>query len=50
MTSAERDRVLVFRDEAGILVVHDLAVDERSLPGEGDKALCLTITTLEDER
>ena len=50
MTSAERDRVLVFRDEAGILVVHDLAVDERSLPGEDDKALRLTITTLEDKR
>lgn len=43
MTRAERDRVLVFRDGAGILAVHDLALDERSLPREGDLALRLTI-------
>ena len=43
MTRAERDRVLVFRDEAGILAVHDLAPDERSLPREGETALRLTI-------
>ena len=49
MNSAERESALVFRDEAGILAVHDLAVDERSLPGEGDTALRLTLTTLEDE-
>ena len=50
MTSAERDRALVFRDEAGILAVHDLAVDERSLPHEGDKALRLTLSSMEGER
>jgi tRNA(Ile)-lysidine synthase len=49
MTSAERDRALVFRDEAGILAVHDLAVDERSLPREGDLALRLTLFSMEDE-
>lgn len=43
MTRAERDRILVFRDEAGILAVHDLALDERSLPREGEMALRLTI-------
>lgn len=48
MSSAQRDRALVFRDGAGILAVHDLAVDERSLPQEGDTALRLTISSVED--
>lgn len=43
MTRQERDRVLVFRDAAGILAVYDLALDERSLPREGETALRLTI-------
>ena len=49
LTRAERDRVLVFRDGEGILAVHDLAADERSLPREGETALRLTIYNLEDE-
>ena len=51
MTRAERDRVLVFRDGEGILAVHDLAVDERSLPREGETVLRLTIyeNNMEDE-
>ena len=49
LTREERDRCLVFRDEEGILAVHDLAVDERSLPREGDRVLRLTLYNLEDE-
>ncbi len=48
MTVGERDRCLVFRDEAGILAVHGLAVDERADPAPGDCVLRLTTETRED--
>ena len=47
-TQAQRDRTPVFRDAAGILAVHGLAVDERTLPDEGDRVLRLTIEKWED--
>ncbi len=48
LTARERDRCLVFRDEAGILAVHGLAVDERADPAPGDSVLRLTTETRED--
>ena len=50
MTAWERDRCLVFRDEAGILAVHGLAVDERADPAPGDRVLRLTTETREDSQ
>ncbi len=44
----QRDRTPVFRDGAGILAVHGIAVEERTLPDEGDLTLCLKIDNLED--
>ncbi len=44
----QRDRTPVFRDGAGILAVHGLAVEERTLPSEGDTVLRLMIENLED--
>ena len=49
MTRAERDRTLVFRDGEGILAVDGLAVDERSVPAEGDRVLRIQIENREEE-
>ena len=49
MTQRERDLCLVFRDEAGILAVHGLAVDERALPEPGDTVLRIKNEKREDD-
>ena len=43
LTQYERDSLLVFRDEAGILAVPGLAVDERASARPGDRALRIDI-------
>lgn len=50
MTRAQREAALVFRDGAGILAVHPLAQDERSLPGPGEAVLLLRIETMTGEQ
>ncbi len=46
MTRADRERTVVFRDDAGILAVHGLAVAERSVPQPGDRVLRLKVEAL----
>lgn len=43
MTRSERERALVFRDEAGILAVHPFGIDERCRCGDGEKAIRITV-------
>lgn len=43
MPRAARDATLVLRDDGGVLAAVGLAMDERTLPGRGDKALRISI-------
>lgn len=45
LTQTERDKTLVFRDDAGVLAVRGLAFSERARPAEGDKIIQIEIET-----
>lgn len=46
MTQAQRDRVLVLRDERGPLAIIGMAVDERTRPSDGDRIIQVKIEKL----
>lgn len=49
MTSTEKARTLVFRDEKGVLAVDGLAIDERCAAKQGDRVLMLEIKEIKKE-
>lgn len=50
MTQAERDSILIFRDDAGVLAAEGLAFSERMAVAKGDKALKITIDRKQKEQ